>query len=177
MGWNVNVCITNKGHTIAIPNVPSSSTDEFCPNCGDWKPLDEVTGFCFACTRGQNPELLVCENCQLEFKPDNQFRRKCQPCRIASSKERMANAIEAFMALGLTYDEARTKVVREARPICLSCGTRITGGTRGRHFFCRSNKKCKTAGRRYKWYREYHRMSKPEAIAKVLDTLTGKAAQ
>lgn len=145
--------------------------DSFCPNCGNWKPLVEETGFCLACTREQNPDLLVCENCESTFKADGQFRRFCPRCRTSERLEREANAIEVRLAQGYSLSVSVEYVKREQTPICLCCGNRIKGGTRGRHFFCRERRKCKTAARRYKWYREYHLLGKEEAINKVLESL------
>lgn len=145
--------------------------EEFCPSCGNWAPLIEDTGWCLLCTRRLHPDLMICETCDSTFNGRGQVRHKCQRCANTDWQARNADRIESYMAKGYSYDLARLRVEHDNRPLCLACGKRIKGGTRGRHFFCRRSQSCRTAARRYKWLRERYHLSKAEAIATVLQSL------
>src|SRR5881296_50154 len=111
--------------------------DEFCSSCGEWKPLIEDTGFCLTCSREYIPRLCVCSVCSNTFTSrDEQQRYICPRCNREQWLEQNADKIELYMRIGLTYRMAHLKVLSDNLPICNSCGNKIKGGQRGRHFFC-----------------------------------------
>lgn len=74
------------------------------------------------------------------------------------------------MQAGLTFPMAVAKVQFDNRPLCVSCGNKIKGGTRGRHFFCRTNAMCKSASIKFKHLKEKGR-NKEEALNETLNWL------
>jgi len=156
---------------IALPSNEKTEFDEFCPQCGEWKPLVDDTGWCLACTRRRYPDRLYCEECGKQFNGRGQFRHKCQTCEGVDWQARNANRIERYMGIGLPYELAKARVEYDNRPTCNCCGKKIKGGTRGRHLFCKSTAECRKAARRYKWFREDKNMTRDEALTAVIRSL------
>jgi hypothetical protein len=156
---------------IALPQIEETEFDEFCPECGGWKPLVNDTGWCLACTRKHYPDRCFCESCGKQFNGRGQFRRQCQPCEDRDWQERNADQIEKYIGIGLTYELAKARVAYENRPTCNCCGNKIKGGTRGRHLFCRDTPECRKAARRYKWLKESRNLSREDALAAVIRSL------
>jgi hypothetical protein len=68
--------------------------------------------------------------------------------------ERNANKIEQIMAtFELSAGKAKRAVRANNRPICLCCGNPIKGGQRGKHYFCRKTKACRTGHNSYHYYK------------------------
>lgn len=154
--------------------------EEYCPNCGQWLPLVDDTGWCAKCTLAHYPDRSICEQCNSPFKQnDKQHRVKCPRCRGVgpyrnlsySNTEADANHVELYMRAGLTYELAVERVAFDKLPICNCCGKKIKGGTPGRALFCRTNASCKTAGRRYKYLKETKNMTRNDALKRVIETL------
>lgn len=145
--------------------------DEFCPQCAQWKPLIQSTGWCLTCTRRLHPGLCFCDTCGREFTNTNQFRNQCPSCSQTDWIARNADRIELYIGAGLTYEMAVARVSYDNRPICRCCGKKIKGGTDGRHLFCKTTAECRTAARRYKYYKEQKGMKRDTALAAVLETL------
>lgn len=75
------------------------------------------------------------------------------------------------MSIGLTFAMAVGLVSKQNLPICLSCGYKIRGGTKGRHFFCRKTRRCKSAAFKFNHLKERKHMSKEEALSETLQWL------
>lgn len=140
--------------------------NEICPSCGNWEQLFPITGFCLKCTRERYPNSAICENCG-KIEPRGQFRTLCQECQKIEWFKRNADKIEIYMSIGLTFSMAFDRVHYENRPVCKSCGYKIKGGTRGRHFFCRTTPKCRSAGFKFKHLKEKGR-TQQEALEETL---------
>jgi hypothetical protein len=147
--------------------------DDFCPSCGRELPLHTVSGFCVPCTKLRYPNKAVCDNCG-KVEARGQFRTKCQGCQNEEWLAKNADKIEAYMSIGLTLAMALVKIRGENRPICLSCGYKIRGGTKGRHFFCRATQQCKSAAIKYTHYKDRSGLSKEEALSETLNWLDDK---
>lgn len=145
--------------------------DEFCPECGGWKPLIADTGWCLACTRRHFPDRCYCENCTQEFNGRGQIRRFCQRCEKLGWEERNADKLERYIGIGLTYELARARVAYDNRPVCNCCGNKIARGNPDKDLFCKTTPECRKAARRYKWFKENRSMTRDEALAAVIESL------
>jgi hypothetical protein len=145
-----------------------------CPSCGGYEnPISNVSGFCIPCTKRLWPNKAVCDNCG-RIEERGQFRTTCQYCQEEEWLKNNADKIEGYMAAGLTVAMAVVKVQFDNRPICLSCGYKIKGGTRGRHFFCRTSSLCKSAAIKFKHLKERKNLPKDEALSETLKWLDSK---
>lgn len=139
---------------------------EVCPNCGDFvERLHHASGWCYACSPP------TCKLCGEEFDDYGQHRDFCSKCRKIVWDQEHADAIERYLADGLTLTKARQAVKQDGRPACLCCGEPIPYGNPWRDRFC-SKQLCKRAARRYRYYRKDKRMSQEEALALVIESLT-----
>ena len=151
-----------------------SLDDSICPNCGTSPVLlNAVSGFCVPCTKQRFPNKAVCDLCG-RIEERGQFRSICQSCEYERWLAKNADRIEAYMLVGLTFRMAVVFIRRSNLPICLSCGYKIKGGTKGRHFFCRTTQQCKSAGIKYHHYLHRHGKSKEEALSLTLEWLNDR---
>jgi predicted RNA-binding Zn-ribbon protein involved in translation (DUF1610 family) len=144
-----------------------SFSNEFCPNCGTEAPLNGVSGFCIPCTKERYPRKAVCESCG-RVEERGQFRKICQYCQKEEWLKKNADRLEVLMSIGLTLSMAVGLVSKQNLPICLSCGYKIRGGTKDRHFFCRKTRRCKSAAIKFKHLKERKNLSKEEALSETL---------
>lgn len=151
----------------------AEALDEYCPNCGKAAKLNAVSGFCINCTKAIWPNKAVCDTCG-RIEERGQFRTKCQSCQTEEWLGQYANKLEAYMAIGLTFSMAVIKVQYDNRPICLCCGNKIKGGTRGRHFFCRSNPNCRSAGIKFHHLIHKYSKSKEQALTETINWMKQK---
>jgi hypothetical protein len=139
---------------------------ELCCNCGSYvDELNQVSGWCYVCSP---PTCLVCNE---QFDNYGQSRECCPKCRRELWDIENADAIELYMAYGLTLTKAREAVKKDARPSCLCCGESILYGNPKKDRFC-NKPDCRTAARRYKYYTRDKRMLPSEALVEVAKTLT-----
>lgn len=122
------------------------------------------------CTKAKWPDKAVCEVCG-RIESRGQFRTICQSCEREAWFAKHADRIEIYMSIGMTFSMACVKVRLDNRPICLSCGYKIRGGTKGRHFFCRTTPQCKSAYIKFKNYKSKNGLSKEEALSRTLGWL------
>lgn len=121
--------------------------EEFCPSCGKFATLDDVTGWCFPCSGRASPQ--YCERCGKETEG-----KLCDSCKYMRWLERNADKIEAVMvSLQVSAGKAKKIVRSENRPICLCCGNPIKGGQSGKNYFCRKTKACRKGHNSYHYYR------------------------
>ena len=78
------------------------------------------------------------------------------------------------MSIGLTFAMAVGLVGKQSLPVCLSCGYKIKGGTKGRHFFCRKTQQCKQAATKFKHLKERKGLNKDDALSETLKWLQEK---
>jgi hypothetical protein len=149
--------------------VAESFDSGFCPSCGSEAVLNSVSGFCIPCTKAEWPNKAVCDNCG-RIEARGQFRTICQHCQKEQWLERNADRLEMLMSIGLTFAMSVGLVSKQNLPICLSCGYKIKGGTKGRHFFCRKTKQCKRAADKY-WRVRRKGIGKDEALSETLKWL------
>lgn len=137
----------------------SNTEQEFCAECGEFvDQLNDETGWCHSCS-GTTPTVIT-----VYLGYGNRRTLK------ASWFETNANAIERFLAEGLTFSLAVEAVLRGNRPICQCCGNEIKGvasTTRGAVLFCRKREQCHRMAVRYKYYRYQRRLQPIEALAKA----------
>jgi hypothetical protein len=68
--------------------------------------------------------------------------------------ERNGDKIEQVMAtFELSAGKAKKLVRTNNRPVCLCCGKPIKGGQKGKNYFCRKTKACKTGHNSYHYYK------------------------
>jgi hypothetical protein len=122
---------------------------ELCPSCGDFvKELNPITGFCSDCSPQSvtlNAELWLATN---------------------------GDAIEHYIAQGNDLSRAIDKVYNRVRPTCVVCAKPISHAPRTA-IFCRRTKECRRYSRRYIYLYTKKGFSKTEALAIVLEQVTG----
>jgi hypothetical protein len=123
-----------------------ATVHDMCPNCGQWLPLVESTGWCAACTIAHDPTLNVCP-CGALFPKKAQVS-KCWACRKEEWLTKHADKVEHYLALGFTLTASLTAVKDDVRPICNSCGNPIRGGKEGTRF-CRQHPDCRNKAEAY----------------------------
>lgn len=131
-------------------NLPSAN-EEYCPNCGEWFALekfDSYTGWCNSCAG-------VVKN-QLEL-----------------FYQRNADHIEHYLLEGIGLRLAILKVRADIRPICVVCGNEIKYANKSA-VFCRNNTSCCYYARRYKYLYTSKGLTKSQALAQIMQELTGE---
>lgn len=138
------------------------SPSEFCSECGEFvNELNEKTGWCNDCSRELGYEVTP-SGCPRCGEPSLNGLQTCGRCKYELWLERNADEIERVMATNLVSVRAAKRIVRASnRPICNSCGDPIRGGTKGRHFFCKTKPECVRAHNVY----SYHIRHKPHSEA------------
>lgn len=121
---------------------------EVCPCCGSFtSELSSETGWC--------------ENCS----PKSNYSR------AEGFLSLNADRIEYFLAEGKTFWQALEQLaVREERPICVICGNYIRRAKRTA-VFCRKTRECRSYSRKYVYLYTDKKLSKPEALAVILEEL------
>lgn len=134
---------------VSIPFEP-----EVCPNCGDLvEALNYDTGWCSECSPS------VCSKCG---GPRTSDHKLCIGCQRANWYERNADQLERYIAQGLTLSEAKSKIIRENRAICVVCSSEIPGKHKSNTLFCKKNQECRKA----RWlYQERLRKGLPKEQA------------
>lgn len=139
---------------------------ELCPNCGEFTNwLNPASGWCATCSPS------TCQSCGRYSSTS-----LCSTCKRDQWSINNADAIERYLATGLTIAKAKQAVADENRPNCLCCGEPINHGNPSRHRFCSRTQLCRTSARRYKYYTRDKRMNPQESLIKVLGLLTREAA-
>ena len=151
----------------------------FCPNCGNWRELNPITGFCWICSPDDcKPGEALCEICGNRFIVGNRHRKQCDKCvntnldwlrRNADSIERVMvhYEIDSIAAIQRVYDDNR--------PRCVMCGDKIKHGTMGRTIFCSKRDSCRRASIRYRNYKKRKGMSDDDALERAIHGTTGKS--
>lgn len=110
----------------------------------------EETGWCYPCSGVAPP--VYCEGCGNELQPND--HTYCSRCKYLRWLERNADEIERVMAIaGVSSGKAKQLVRSSNRPKCLCCGNPIKGGQKGKNFFCRKTKACRTGHNSYHYHR------------------------
>lgn len=152
------------------PQLPATY-EGLCPSCGSWDDLDVSMGWCTSCVEASVPAG-TCIRCKKHFSQDNNgARRICSICRKVEWFHRNGDALDRMRAEGFSAETAIRLVAKNNRPTCISCGEFIKNGTAGVHIFCRKHDKCKTAARRYRYYRNLKGMNAQEAIEAVKEMI------
>lgn len=131
--------------------VSSQANEEYCPNCGGWfvlEKFDSYTGWCNACAG------VVKSQVELFL-------------------QRNADHIEHYLLEGLSLSVAISKVRADIRPICVVCGNEIKYASK-QAVFCRVTENCRYYQRRYKYLYTSKGLTKPQALAQILQELTGE---
>lgn len=116
---------------------------EVCSNCGNFvSELNSVTGWCYECSPP------TCINCN---GPRTSDHKLCIGCQRAAWYERNADQLEDYIAQGLSLSEAKSKIIRENRAVCVVCSSEISGKHKKNTLFCEKNKGCRNAKWRYEW--------------------------
>lgn len=148
-----------------------TSYEGLCPSCGNWDSLDTNSGWCASCVEASVPAG-ICIRCKRFFAQDNNgVRRVCSTCRKVEWFHRNADALDRVLGHGYTLAEAIEVVTKLNRPTCLSCGEHIKNGTAGVNIFCRKYAKCRTAARRYRYYRNLKGMNAQQALDTVKEKI------
>lgn len=138
---------------------------EFCINCTRWVDyLLPNTGWCKECSGVTENTKQVCVRCKSVFRT-SEGAFICDSCKQVE----WANEVEQLMVIGrLSYNKAKSLVAKNNQATCLCCGEVMPRATKGRHLFCKSHQKCKSASRRVKHLRLAHYMTHEEALTQVL---------
>jgi hypothetical protein len=137
---------------------------EVCPNCGSYvDELNEEEGWCYDCAPAR------CKKCGGERTSTNKY---CISCQRENWYERNAEQLEAYMAKGLTLSEAKSKIIRENRAICVVCSSEIHGKHKSNTLFCLKNKECRRARKKYFTFIAQGQ-SKEEALTEALRDFSG----
>lgn len=121
--------------------MPENSTDELCPNCGEWvETLYTVTGWCKSCTLDVYPNHGICIDCGKLFPSIGFIHKDCAYCRELKWQEKHKDIINKYLAQGLNKHEAINATRKEVRPKCITCGDSIRQGK-----FCRKKAACRSA--------------------------------
>lgn len=129
----------------------SLNDEEYCPNCGEWyapSVFDYNTGWCNACAGVVRTQLEL-------------------------FLQRNADHIEHYLLGGYALSVAISKVRADIRPICVVCGNEIKHASK-QAVFCRANDNCRHYARRYKYLYTTKSITKPQALAQILQELTGE---
>lgn len=120
--------------------------DEYCPNCGDWYiylNFNYEVGWCNNCAGVPR-----CIHCQQPL-PDR-HRTTCAVCRLELWLTKYADEIEYLVVVkGYNISQAKAKVVKMVRPLCMHCGRPIKGAKEGA-LFCKTKPSCHSAYNKYK---------------------------
>src|SRR6516164_11520167 len=92
-------------------NAPSpASLKDYCPRCGDFAILDEVTGWCYECaglvnnpSTGESPVSTITNKTEIAFAAN-------------------ADAIEHYLANGAESVWQALELSRQDRAVCIVCG-------------------------------------------------------
>jgi len=114
---------------------------EVCPECGNFcDALNEHTGWCYQCSP---------PNCDKCGGPRTSDHKTCISCQREAWVIRNADRLEELIAQGLDYSNAKSKIVSENRAICVVCSSEIPGKHKQNTLFCKKNKECRKARKRY----------------------------
>ena len=114
---------------------------EVCPNCGNYvDELNEEEGWCFECAPAK------CKRCSGERTSTNKY---CISCQRILWYERNAEKLEEYIAEGLSLSEAKSKIIRENRAICVVCSSEIQGKHKSNTLFCKKNSECRKARKKF----------------------------
>ena len=122
-------------------------------------------GWCVDCVLAHHPDLNVCASCHTIF-PRKNNNKYCKGCMFLNWIEKHIDAIEEYMAQGLSFTAARHRVTQDIRPECISCGVVIKNAKPG-SIFCTTNELCRSRLRRYRRLTQSG-ISREEAINKVV---------
>lgn len=157
---------------------------QVCPSCGEFRDLEENSGFCAECTRTLDREQRKKarskqstsgkERTEVE-RPESSspFERTylLESTKQIESKEekwlkRNADILDRLISTGIPTGCAK-KIVHHINTVlvCLSCHETFHRGPRGRSLFCKRHSGCKKAARRYRWLKEETNRTHKEAIA------------
>ena len=148
------------------PLVGVKIEEEYCPSCGEWGDISEVTGWCLSCTRDTNPDLRYCDDCHTPI-PAHHNHKLCSKCKGEKWLATHADRIEAYMMVGWSFGSAKQQVINDIRPICVYCGGQINGGNADAQF-CTVNKECRTTQRRFRLYKDKG-MDREEALRQAIN--------
>jgi predicted amidophosphoribosyltransferase len=116
-----------------------------CPSCGELvHKLTDKTGWCLSCTRKQS--IFTCERCGIDFKSKTR-RPYCAYCRDLNWLEAHVEEIEDFMVQGHSFDNAKSRVRENHRPVCYGCGSLMPKVG----YFCNTRPECR------KLYGRFHK--------------------
>jgi predicted amidophosphoribosyltransferase len=141
---------------------------ELCPECGNLvASIDAMTGWCRKCTLEYDVNSTTCRDCG---KP--KLGEHCDYCRIEIFLRLNGDHIEHHMTKGCSFSVAISKLRIDVKPSCVVCGAVIKRARRDA-VFCSRNVNCRTASRRYTYLYQIKKLTKPEALAKILEEIDG----
>jgi len=127
-------------------------SSELCPRCGkftDAEGLDDITGWCVECTpRPKNTTSSV-------------------SFALAANHAAVTHYVTQGQSVWMALESARAD-----RPKCLVCGDVIKRAKRNA-IFCRQHKECRRISRRYVYLYDEKGLTKVEALAVILNEITG----
>jgi hypothetical protein len=146
--------------------------EEVCSSCGDYVTyIAPSTGWCIKCTLEHfetiGPENdFTCERCT---NSTDQSHKLCRSCRHEAFLEKHADEIDLCLANGISVTGAIQLIRNNEMIHCKLCGTPMRKASNGINFFCTTNKECRTAHRRMKYYIYDKGFNKTAALEKVLE--------
>lgn len=155
---------------------PAYSEQELCPECGEFfDSLNEETGWCNSCS-GVTP----CQGCNepLDERAITANEHLCNKCKYINWLEANADQIDRVMVTQqVTASIAKKIVIADNRPICVSCGNPIKGGSKAssnkpQSLFCTKTAKCRKAQNAYRYYYNFKRLTHEEALQRALVSAT-----
>ena len=137
---------------------------DVCPFCGKLAVLDEITGWCPECSGTGQLKTYTCVRCRKSFD-SSLMEFICSSCKV----EDWANEIEEVMGkFKVSFTKAKQLVAQSNQAVCLCCRKKMPRATKGRHYFCTSKKKCRSASRRVKHLRMSRGLAYEDALHIVL---------
>lgn len=137
--------------------------EEICPSCGNFTSfLVEVTGFCQECSHYVGRCILCGQN-----NPGKHLL--CRRHRRELWLTKNADAIERYMLLGLSFQDAKERVKKDngTKYDCLCCG----GHTKSNTIFCTKTAKCRAARERLRYMTNKKGVTHELALKTIMENL------
>ncbi len=136
--------------------------EEICPSCGEFtNVLVDFTGFCQECSKSVGRCIICGQN-----NPGKHLL--CRKHRRELWLTKNADAIEKYMTLGLTFQQAKDRVKKDngTKYDCLCCG----GHTKAA-IFCTKTARCKAARTRLHYLTNKKGVTHELALKTILESL------
>ena len=134
-----------------VQMISPASPPFYCPNCGtESNYLDEVTGWCAVCSGGTS---VASTKIELAFTAN-------------------ADAVEFYVSTTNASVWQALTLARQDRPRCIVCGEVLHRAPRTA-IFCRKKKECRRYSRRYVYLYTNKGLDKTQALAQIMNELSG----